>query len=776
MKLSVPLLLLCAVSGSAQSPLPASPTAAAAASIGGDALVPVHGRDGDPGYGVWAAGRDYKASFHAGMTFVPYLGADYPHNQPLAWHTTSVRVGDRELLTPGRTPALRHDGYRVDYDHGQVVESYEVLATGLEQRFVLAERPPAAGDLRVVGALTTALWSPVVASEHQSLVFRDAEGRAIVGYGAAVAIDADGDRFAMTTAHANGLVTLTLAASDLARADFPLVIDPLLTTLFSFGLFPGSVPGDLDAANDGSAAPGSTLIAFTMRASATDSDVRVRAANVAGGAANNAVFADLSAAASADHARVAFVAATSRWAVVYQNLVTSTQQMQLRAAIVPANPGSTTLTNSIPHLLAAGSHEWRPEVGGVLAGGSGNRALVVCQRETGTAQFANTANSTVWGMFLDTTTATGSWSAPFPVQGNAGDDTERPSVNRAAAGGSGDAWFVVCQAFTNSAGNDDWDLFGRLVDQAGAVSAQAWVSSLGTTHKLGARVDGSAGRYAVSFSTASTSIGKNLDVVGNELRCERVDWPHGQSSQSAGGDWPVQTLFTSSFRTVEATGIAHDVTSRSHWTLAWRNSTTAPAVYATRIGYRGQALQVPDVVVTTGASSPGPATVLFAASGGTTNVLYAIDNAGWFEVQRREFDLPAPGQAAVAPGSCGGPALSWLGPSAVVGTNQRIGSEFCGPRAQGTGPNDLHLMLVAVAPANVPVSLPFAGAGCTLLVPFGTPDCLGYLPLVVGADVSWTLPLPEALPSLTLYFQDWVLRANDGLLWGSGRLAVPLLR
>ncbi|MCU0863595.1 MAG: hypothetical protein MUC36_07395 [Planctomycetes bacterium] len=775
MKLSVPLVLLSAAFAAAQSPAPWSATADGKATIDADIRVPVHGRDGDPGYGLWAAGRDYKASFHDGMTFVPYLGGAYPHNQPLSWHTTSVRVGELELLTAGRVPHLQHGDYQVRYDHGQVVETYDVLAEGLEQRFVLSERPLAAGALQIQGSLQTALWSPAVENAHQGLVFHDAEGRAILGYGAATAIDADGDCFAMTTSQADGVITLTLAADDLARADFPLVVDPLLATQLAIGIGTSSEPGEIDAANDGTSGLASSLLAFTLQASAMDSDLRVHVGTAVGGNANG-VFADIAVAASADHARVAFVAATNRWVIVYQNLIAATQLMQVRAAVLPANPGGPAQSSSIPLLTLPGTHHWRPEVGGVLPGGAGNRALVVLQRETGTAQFANTANSSVWGAFLDTSTATGSWTTPFLIQGNASDDTERPSVNRAAEGGNAFSWFVVCQAFTNNAGNDDWDLFGRLVDQAGGVSPQAWISSLGTTHKLGARVDGSAGRYAVVFSTANTSIGKNLDVVGNDLRCERVDWPHGQGGQSVSGDWPVQTLSSSAFRTLEACSIAQDVTSDSHWTLAWRNSSTAPALYASRVGYRGQALQAPDLVVATGVSSPGPATVMVAAAAGATTVFYAIGNQGWFEVQRRRFDLPVATAPSVVAGSCGGPVLSWTGPSSVAGTNQLMGNEFCGPRVVGAGPNDLHLMLVAVATASLPLVDPIAGTGCTLLVPFGGPDYLGYLTPAIGADVRWSLPLPESLPSLTVHFQDWVLRANDGRFWGSGRLTVPLVR
>lgn len=775
MKHVLPFAFAAAASVGAQSPVPLPNAVDATGAVASAGLrVPVHGRDGDAAYGLWAGGNAYKASFHDGMTFVPYLGAAYPHNQPFAWRTTSVRVGEQELLAAGRAPALRHTDFHVAYEHGSVTETYDVLAEGIEQRFVLRERPAAAGDLRIHGALRTALWSPAVENVRGALVFRDAQGQAIVGYGAATAIDADGERFAMTTSYANGTVTLQLAAADLARADYPLVVDPLLSTAFGFGQYGGIVGvGDIDAAHDGSSVSMSGMVCFTTFASASDSDVHAGAC-AESGSIGSVVFADLANTTAADHARAAFVAGTNRWAIVYQNLIVATQQMQLRATTVPAN--STTITStSIPHLLATGVHEWRPEVGGVQLGGTGNRALVVFQQEVGTAQFANTADSTVRGMFFDTTTAAGQWTATFAIQGNAGDDTERPSLNRTAEGGSGYSWFVVCQAFTNNAGNDDWDLFGRLVNQGGAVTPLAWVSSLGTTHKLGACVDGRAGRYCVLYSTANTSIGKNLDVVGNDIRSERVDWSHGQASQSSSGNWPVVTLMSLSFRTLEATGIAFDGNSRSHWTVGWRNSTTSPAIYASRLGHRGDALQAPDLVATSGSTSPGPVTVLFGALTGTVTVIWSVFNIG-FEAYRRQFDLPAPASPSSTPSTCGSPSLSWQGPSPLAATDQRIGSEFCGPRVQGAGANDLHLMLVAIATANVPVADPVLGTNCTLLVPFSGPDYLGNLTLTVGADVNWVLPLPEFLPSMTLHFQDWVLQSVNGRLWGSNRLTVPLLR
>ena len=51
--------------------------------------VPIHTQAADEGveYGVWAGGKRYKASFHDGMTFVPYLGRKYPVARSLRWRT-----------------------------------------------------------------------------------------------------------------------------------------------------------------------------------------------------------------------------------------------------------------------------------------------------------------------------------------------------------------------------------------------------------------------------------------------------------------------------------------------------------------------------------------------------------------------------------------------------------------------------------------------------------------------------------------------------------------
>ncbi|MCA8974857.1 MAG: hypothetical protein KDC98_09045, partial [Planctomycetes bacterium] len=153
--------------------------------------VPVHSAASDLGtaYGTWAAGDCYKVSFHDGMTFVPYLGADYPHNQPWSWQTTSVTVGGVELLDRGAAPSTRHTDFRYEYRFGAVTEAYDVLGAGLEQSFVVHARP-AAGDLVVRGMVRTGCSTRDRGPVHAALRFRDERGDAVIDYGAAFAIDA----------------------------------------------------------------------------------------------------------------------------------------------------------------------------------------------------------------------------------------------------------------------------------------------------------------------------------------------------------------------------------------------------------------------------------------------------------------------------------------------------------------------------------------------------------------------------------------------------------
>lgn len=194
-------------------------------------FVPLHTAD-EPGYGVWAAGDNYKAGFEGQFAFVPYLGADYAENQVFAWRTESVRVGGRPIGDDSGVPR-QVDGRRFEYDFGAFVEAYDLALASVEQTFLIHARPAASGALEVCGRVTTPMTHVERARAHAPLRFCGPAGEVLVEYGAATAIDARGRRFPMTTAWDGERIRLGLDAASVASAEFPLLVDPVILTTSS---------------------------------------------------------------------------------------------------------------------------------------------------------------------------------------------------------------------------------------------------------------------------------------------------------------------------------------------------------------------------------------------------------------------------------------------------------------------------------------------------------------------------------------------------------------
>ena len=239
----------------------------------------IHSLEADPeggAYGIWAAGKDYKVSFHDGATFAPYLGGHYPHNQPFRWTTTSVTVGTEDLLTRQDRIADRASDTRYEYDHGGVIEAYDVQLDGLEQTFVIPTAP-AAGDLIVRGKVETALTATRVADRHTAIQFVDHNGDPILTYGAATAVDAAGRRVPMTTTFADGNFELELDAAWLSDASYPVVVDPFIgpTSQLHTWSGPFGSPAEVDVLREDGRATENVWICYTRQVSATDQDLWV---------------------------------------------------------------------------------------------------------------------------------------------------------------------------------------------------------------------------------------------------------------------------------------------------------------------------------------------------------------------------------------------------------------------------------------------------------------------------------------------------------------------
>lgn len=173
---------------------------------------------------VWLRGDRYKASVDAAaMTYIPYLGADAPHNVPIRFTVSSVSCGGVAIdSAPG---AVETAGDRVVVRRAGFAEIYDAAVTGLEQSFRF-DALPVRGDL----AITLALSSEAVpALDGGDVVFTSPWG--VVRYAGLCAVDAEGRRRTLPIRVDAGQVHLDVPADFVATAALPLVVDPLLYTV-----------------------------------------------------------------------------------------------------------------------------------------------------------------------------------------------------------------------------------------------------------------------------------------------------------------------------------------------------------------------------------------------------------------------------------------------------------------------------------------------------------------------------------------------------------------
>lgn len=720
--------------------------------------------------GLWAAGPDYKVSFHDGMTFYPYVGAELPH-QPVHWRTLSVRAGEQELLAGPAAPAPRVSGTRCEYDLGAVVERYDLTVDGLEQSFVI-DRRPAAGDLVIIGELTTPLAVPATAPLHGDLQLRLADGRAVVGYGAAVAIDRDGVRTPVTTATDGNHVVLRVAAETVATAAFPLVIDPLIgNSLEALG----NTFDDLDVLTETLTDPAEQArlwFTFTMTVAAGDRDIYLwRVDSDFGGSATenyhefstwDASGGQLALAPAAS--RVVLVygldAGTSSFAAVHSHH-TIDNHVTTSLVFVPVNPFVES--------------DWRPDVGGRTQASGGSKVLIVFQREA-TVPLSNTANSAVWATVFDASVFPQSNAfvvAPFAVLARPNADQERPRVNQAAIGNN---WLVAFQEINNNVANDDWDVTTVAISGAGAaIETGLETAEAGDplVHTITPQVAGSGGRYLLTYTTRAFELPnpKPQGQKGNAVHAQRLDWNHTAGTGSL--PHPETTMLSVVNNVLQNGGSAYDTTSDSHWSVGL--SSDNPARYrVAKLGYTGSIVETAAISLPAG-YLPASFATTFQAAERRFPVLYVQNSAGagFAYGAMLEYEVVAP--PTLLGVACGSGVWSGL---PVTANHQAIGTEDV-PLALANAPIDtVALLFLSTAQGNLPGSL-FGADGCTLVPDILTSAYLGVLDApIVGGAAALTLDLPEFLAPATLIMQ-WVYfvpganplgaQASEGLSLQLGR-------
>jgi hypothetical protein len=705
--------------------------------------VPLHAFADEAGaQRIWAAHDRYKAAFDDGFVFYPVLGPAWPGNLPLAWRTHSIRVGSLELLA-GTQPVVQHADWRLERRHSQVTEVYDLRADGLEQSFVLAQRPPAEGDLEIAGAITTELRCAPVPARHGALEFTDASDTPILRYGEAFAFDAAGNRIEVKTSFDGSTIRLHVDGSWLANARYPVVVDPLTAPVTLT-----TNPGSLDAhqpeiGRETSSAALNVCYAYGRIISASDYDLYVGIAND-NYTGNTLIYTNVSS-SSTKNPQVAFVGAVRKWVVAWQREDPAGSNLQYLQAPAGSNASVTTFYTLTK---AAGTSEKLPDLGGTPWPSTGTSALLVYQTDQSTSQ-ASTPNTEVryrlinFGGATPVVTLAGVTVDPTPV--GTSFDREYPAVTQVSSGGQS-SWIVAYQQYNNLLPGDAWDIRIGRIDYDGTRGGVATLgASSSTEHELTPRVEGQGGRYMATFAVrANTSPGsKYAGIDGRSIQVHRFDWPETATT-------PVKlanrTLASGGIASVYHTGsIAYDTLTNSHWCVTYDYhggfAGTQFNVRAERVGYTGGTVEEVTVSSSTAYGSFQPSCA-FNDDAQLFEIIFwtRAPNA---PIQARSFTYPAATNTlygtACGPATIGAPFLP------------RAGLQSYSITLGGAPPNQLAalwlggtnnaLSLAAIgAPGcflhvgNPIVTLPGRSTGTqgTASMTFSLPD----LPLVTG-DVFW---------------------------------------
>lgn len=692
--------------------------------------------------GVWASGADYKASFHNGFVFYPLLGESSPHNLPLRWTTTKVRVGEAVVTNTRSNPVLRRSARRVELDHGPFVEVYDLREDGVEQSFVFHQPLGGSGDLVVTGRVDTELAAAVVRDRHQALEFCDTAGKGVVRYGAAFVVDSSGWRQPVSTAWNGQRVELRIGADFLAQATYPIRLDPLIARInFATGSSPVV---DLDMIVAPDAGPPKLIVVFSRAFAGNDVDSY---AIVSDTDFSNPVmvFSDVNASWSTKGGRCSYSGDAHRWALVFEReLFAPTTSSTLTYFHERAN---TTLNSGTSGTLPkpAGTTARNPDVGGRRPGG-GTNLLVVYQTDITTTQL-NTVNTETWGVLVNPATAAQA-SVPETLDWfTAGTtyDREHPTLVKMSDGTFG-FWIVAWQEFFAPANPDDWDVNVTRFSFTGQHQAQRYRLgfSVAPPHKRFPQLSGGQGRFMLAMTYSQSA----ATPMADEIHVQRFDWPDAQYDPDIS---PPVVLTSDALQPNFAfPRLAFDENTRSHWAVTYRRGlTTEGDLFVLRVDADGTVLESRTLFQSAGQLGGATAVTFAPEDGGSYPIAYATDEAGAPIFATRLVYPPGAENTAYGTG-CGG---------AIGASLPYIGSQFFKFTLTGAEPSQI----AALGMASFQQAQPFVllPPGCELLI--GNDS--GWFPVVTGptGDAAVTIPLTTSLPSgLTVYTQ-WLHLDSSGI-------------
>lgn len=750
---------------------------------------PIHTAPDDEGapYGTWGVGGDYKASFGSTVRFVPYLGGEYPTLRWLDWTTRSIRVGGRELLTEADRAAIGAAAtpYRWERRIGPAVETWDVLVEGLAQSFVFAEPLPA-GELTITGRFGTELVAEDFGPAHGTLEFMDPEGRRILTYGAATAIDAAGRRLPLTTELVDGTCHLRVPARWLQDAQWPVVVDPITRVSVVESLTTGAI-ADTDLVRDD--VSDRIFVAYAKLTTGSDRDVFAISVD---DNFNNKIplFADVSTSSSSDNPAVAVTGgADRRFGLVYDRDQNFTANRRLR--FTSRQTGSTTFSSYsfVPNPLSLSNyHDSEPDIGGIAKHPflplSGSGFMICWQRDyTGSVVHANTDTSSVWAKTLDV--YGGSLGSDIPVGFNFQNshDHDRPRIQQMSERGgsflsSGDTYFVIAHEYYPE--NDiRWQIRARCIgfNNGGTVQPGVLISRNSLAHRFLGHIAGSNGRLLLGYtdlSLGSTSASKPTGRAGDTVLAQRITWTPG-SSPLRGVE--VTLVQRSGFPDAALVGITYDTRTDSHWLLPVRfNAGTQSYVRYYLTGFNGEVVSETAVGSTGDGTTHFPGGVAFDAehsrfllSSGTLEYSPTYRN----KLLLRRLEYPTAAAPFLDGASCSTAQPDWSG-------SQQIGAEFSAVELQGAPPNTFAFLGAAAATQNLPLGPLGFPTGCNLLI--AAPGEPGHLTVRLtstnaGGYARVPSPLFPVYPGITVRYQ-WFhpVSGTDSRVLSTRRLNVPLAK
>jgi hypothetical protein len=653
--------------------------------------IPIHTAKADPisgEYGWWASGDHYKVSFHDDFVFYPARGLDSPC-MPHRWTTESIRVGETAILDADSERTPHHTEWRYEYRYPGVTEAYDVLPNGVEQTFVIHSRPAIKGeygDLIVRGTVTSGLIAEPRQASHGELVFVDDKGTEILSYGKAFAFDATGRRIAITTAFDGKRITLTVPATWLAGATYPVTIDPL-TSPTRIGAGNGSLFRHVDICRNDEL--NRLLVVFrnhrgVVAFSMTDSF-----------GSGVVVFSDLR--NDLRSLQCCYNGLSNKWCISMERRYSSPSRS--RACVYIHSQGNTTTNSGTTFHVTppSGYQDQTPTIGGTGPHVGNPFVYLAWRRDRGTGT-PNTSTSQIYGATLRLIGTRG-FSTPRRLSAGTRFDAEEPSISKQSLGGD---WVVVWQSYDNRI-IDDWDIRACRISNAGSVLGIETVGPTTTArHKINPLVSGAEGRWLFAFEesarnpTSSKSYGR-----GTHLAVQRGDWAGtGRLAKRA-----VRYLQSNTRVETMNRAIAYDFHTDSHWAVGYTLTPVSSSVsYVARVGSSGCVTETARLPIPTGSTYTFAPAIVFDADASR----FAL--ASWSGYPLRVDNLYAAHFSYPTAAKCTEYGVGCGGSAGCVnrGTTQpHAGSAFFAIRLKNAKPNQGHYLYVATGPASFPL-----GGGC----------------------------------------------------------------